>query len=367
MSKRIRIGIIGVGIIGKQHIQGYAHIPGVEIVAIADIDEFEAKRVGTAHSIKHVFTDYHDVLNMAEIDAVDVCLHNNLHAPVTIAALEAGKHVYCEKPMAGSYFDAKAMLDASTRSGKMLSIQLATLFSKEHKAAKHLVEEGHLGRIYAARAFGFRRRGRPFVDGYATPEFVMKSVAAGGALFDMGVYHIAEVLDLLGNPKPVTITGATYQEIEMYEEPANSAGYGVEEIGIGHVRLEGGITFSIEETWAVHYDGSESCKILGSKAGLKLHPLTFYSKVGDLEYSGPVDVDGPDYRWHRWVKDYDAYDGNQEHWVAALRGRVPLLPTAELALNVMLISEGIYWSQERGCEVKAADVIAGSKSSALDV
>jgi len=367
MADEIRIGIIGVGIIGKSHIRTYRGIPGVKIVAAADIDHPELARVAGESGIPRTFRRYRDLLKLEEIDAVDVCLHNNLHAPVAIAALEAGKHVYCEKPMAGSYVDAKAMLDTAKRCDKMLHIQLATLYSAEHKTARRLISEGHLGRIYYARSFGFRRRGRVYVDGYATPEFVQRKTAAGGAMYDMGVYHLAQIVDLLGNPEVVTVTGSTYQEIPMYEAQAKESGYNVEELGIGFARLAGGITLDIEESWAIHYDDSESSKILGSLGGLKLRPLTFFSRVGDVETSAAVDVGLADSRWHRWEPDYDAYDGSQQHWIAALRGRVPLFPTAEIALKVMLISEGIYQSQKLKRELTRAEILKNSKSSALRV
>jgi predicted dehydrogenase len=367
LEDQIRIGVVGTGIIGKSHIRNYAQIRGAKVVAVADIDEAKAREAAAAYDIPTVFTDFRRILERDDIQAVDVCLHNNKHAPVTIAALEAGKHVYCEKPMAGSYYDAQAMIERARRTGKMLHVQLGTLYSKEHKAAKRMISEGLLGRIYYARSYGFRRRGRVYVDGYATPQFVQKAESGGGALFDMGVYHIAQVLDLLGNPEVETITGATHQEIPMYEEQARKAGYSVEELGLGFVRLAGGITFTIEESWAMHYDGSESSKILGSKGGLKLSPLTYFSTQADVEFSAQVDVNGPDSRWHRWVADYDAYDSSQRHWIAALQGRVPLLPTAEIALKVALISEGIYMSQAQRRELTVAEVLEQTKSTVLPV
>jgi predicted dehydrogenase len=175
------------------------------------------------------------------------------------------------------------------------------------------------------------------------------------------------VLDLLGNPDVVSVSGSTHQEIAMYEEQKRESGFNVEELGLGFVRLAGGITLAIEESWAIHYDDSESSKVLGSLGGLKLHPLTLYSRVGDVETDAAVDVNGPDFRWHRWVENYDAYDGNQQHWVAALQGHVPLLPTAEIALNVMFISEGIYLAQKLGREVTAAEIKRTSKSTAVKV
>jgi len=364
MADEIRIGVIGVGMIGKSHLKTYAGIPGAKIVAVSDLNEAEAQRVGAEYGAEHVFSDFRKLLEL-DVDAVDVCLHNNLHAPVTIAGLEAGKHVYCEKPMAGSYVDAKAMLDTSTKTGKNLHIQLSTLYSKEHKTAKRMIAAGALGKLYYARSVGFRRRGRVWVDGYGTPSFVQKEVAAGGAMYDMGVYHISQVMDLLGNPDVQTIAGATHQEIPMYEDRAKSAGYSVEELGLGFVKLAGGISFSVEEAWAMHYDGSESSKVLGSLGGLKLSPLTYYSTVADVEQSASLDIGSADTRWHRVEDDYDCYDSSQHHWIAALQGRCELLPTAKIALNTMLISEGIYLSQELGREVTAKEVLERSKSTAL--
>ena len=123
--------------------------------------------------------------------------------PVTVAALEAGKHVYCEKPMAGSYIDAEVMCLKAIETGRKLSIQSRLLFETETKAARAIIDQGFLGKRYHARSYGFRRRGRPYVDGYGTPTFVQKELASGGALYDMGVYHIIQMLYLLDNPKPL--------------------------------------------------------------------------------------------------------------------------------------------------------------------
>jgi predicted dehydrogenase len=365
MGKAIRIGVIGTGMIGKHHITAYKKVPDAKVVAVADVNVAEARRVAKEHGIPKVFADFRKLLAARDIDAVDVCLHNNLHAPVTIEAFEAGKHVYCEKPMAGAYADSKAMYDAAQRTGKKLHIQLSTLYSNEHKTARRLIQEGHLGKLYYARSYGFRRRGRPWVDGYGTPPFVQKKAAGGGALFDMGIYHIAQVLDLLGNPKVQTVSGATHQELPMYDDRARSAGYDVEELGIGLVRLAGGITLDIEESWALHYDGAESSKVFGAKGGIKLSPFMFFTGAGDLELSATADLGGADFRWHACGKDYNAYDSSQHHWVAALQGRVPLLDTAGIALSVSLISEGIYKSSALRRELTAVEIARTSKSSAL--
>src|SRR5215475_8117514 len=253
----IRIGMIGAGPRGQQHLETYQSISGAEIVAVADIDETLAQRVGAKFKIPNVYTDYHDLLQRDDLEAVDICLHNNLHRPAAVAAMEAGKDVYCEKPMAGSYADAKIMYDTAQTLGRKLAIQLFTLFKPETRVAKLLIDEGGLGELYHARSTGFRRRDRPYVDGYGTPTFVQKQHSAGGALYDMGVYHIAQMLYLLGNPAVQRITGKTYQKTPIDPQREKASGYNVEELGLGFIRFDNDVSLDIIEAWAIHLGGFE--------------------------------------------------------------------------------------------------------------
>jgi len=364
-SEKIRIGMIGVGQISKHHLDQYSKIAGAEIVAAADINEKELSRVAEQHKIARTFRNFRDLLKCGDVDAVDVCLHNNLHAPVTIAALEAGKHVYCEKPMAGAYRDAKAMLTAAKRCKRKLSIQLSTIFTKETKVAKRLIEDGRLGEVYHARSTGYRRRGRPFVDGYGTASFVKKEVASGGALYDVGVYHIAQMLYLLGLPDVKRVSGKIYQKTSMDARRRKISGYNVEELGLGFVRFAGELTMDIIESWAIHMNQFEGSSIVGSAGGLRLQPFSFHTTLSDVEMDSTFDINSADWRWHQVNDNEDAYDSPQHHWIAALQGKVPLLPTAEIALRTMLISEGIYLSDKLGREVTADEVEHASKSTAL--
>ena len=364
-DSKIRIGIVGVGLIGKSHLRNYADIDAAEVVAAADINEQELSRVAEEHGIPHTYTSFRRLLERDDVQAVDVCLHNNLHAPVSIAAFEAGKHVFCEKPIAGSYRDGLDMLATARRCERKLSIQLSTLFAKETKAARRLIDDGRLGNIYHARSSGYRRRGRPFVDGYGPENFVQKAVASGGAMFDMGVYHIAQMLFLLSQPDVVRISGKIYQETGMDRKRRESSGYDVEELGMGLVRFVDGITMSIVESWAVHLDAFEGSAIVGSEGGIRLNPFGFYNTVSDMEMNASFNLDSADWRWHQLNENEDAYDGPQEHWIAALQGRAPLLPTAELALQTMLISEGIYLSDRLDREVTVEEVEEQSISTAL--
>jgi len=352
MADKLKVAVIGTGIIGKSHISGYMGMSNdVEIVAVADINTDEAKRVAAANNIPHVFPDYKELLKVDEIASVDVCLPNNLHAPVTIAALEAGKNVYCEKPMARNIAEAQSMYDAAKKTGRMLAVQLGTLFSWEARAAKHFVETGVLGRVYYVKTSHYRRRGRVYVDGYATPHFVQKEISGGGALVDMAVYHMALMVWLLGNPELESVTASTYQEIDMDEERRKFSKYDVEELGIGFVRFKGNITMFVEESWAINMDRDEGDLIMGSKGGLRLNPFTFFSEVGGMQVDQGFDLKNFENRQRSIGKYTEGYDGPQKNFAWAQLGRVPLMDSAGVALKVVKITDAMYRSADARKEI----------------
>ncbi len=361
------VGIIGLGQIGMVHLESYLTLPNVKVVAIADRDAQKIEAIANKYNIPFWTTDFRALLDRKEVQAVSVCLHNNLHMPVTVAALKAGKHVICEKPIAGSYCDGAKMIEVARQEKKQLSIQISDLFSRESKAAMSAIENGWLGTPYLAHSSGFRRRGRPYVDGYGTPNFVQKSSASGGALFDVGIYHIANVLYLLGNPAPLRISGRTFQRTAMDEKRRAISNFDVEELAVGLIALEKDIAFSLIESWAMHLDGLEGSYITGTDGGIRLRPFGLFRSLADMDLDATTNLDGFDYRIHNVHENGDAYDGPRQHFIAAAQGRVPLIPTAEIALNTMLISEGIYLSQKLGREVSAAEVIETSVSTSLEV
>jgi predicted dehydrogenase len=358
-----RIGVIGTGQIGQAHLRRWAEIDEVDVVVACDADEQLLARTCAEFGVADAVNDFRELIARDDLDAVDVCLHNNLHAPVTIEALRAGKHVYCEKPIAGSYADGKAMLDAARETGRMLHIQLAKLYRDTTTASKMIVDSGELGRIYHAAATEYRRRGRPYVDGYGTARFVQKAQAGGGALYDMGIYELSRMLYLLGNPTVERVSGKTYQELEM--DPVRGKEMDVEEFAAGMVYFEGGLTMAIVSAWAINLDPFSSSYIAGSHGGIRVDPFSFHKTIADIDFDMTTDLSAVARRRKLMTPElHTDMSSSERHWAAALHGRVELLPTAELALNTMLIQQGIYLSHERDEEVAAEEVIANSRSTA---
>ena len=377
--KEIRVGIIGTGVISKAHMELYKNIPNAKVVAACDIDKGKLDAFGQKWGIGGLYTDYRELLKRDDIDSVDVCLHNNMHLPMSYEVLKAGKHCYCEKPMAGSYIDAKALYEASKSFGKELGIHLGRLFDHQSRLGKKMIEDGDLGNVYHARSVGFRRRLRPGLDvppPYFAREFISKKWAGHGALYDMGVYHISQLLFMMGMPKLQRVSGKVYQEIDYNGAPAVEAGMEVEEVGIGLAHYENGLTLDIIETWAIHMDGLGSSFIAGSKGGLKLTSDTVNGKPAPgLVFFSQKDGKPADYD----LKPYDSelfdaskdtsqkyYENDQAHWIAYLAGDLnERIDTARLGLQTMLVSEGLFLSSKLGRDVTADEIESLSESSAI--
>lgn len=359
-----RIGIVGTGQIAQAHLRQWADIDEVEVVAACDVDETSLAKTCAQFGIGESTTDFRTLLKRDDLDAVDVCLHNNLHAPMTIEALRAGKHVYCEKPIAGSWADGKAMLDAARETGRMLHIQLGRLYTDATTACRMMLDAGTLGNIYHAVATEYRRRGRPYVDGYGTARFVQKEHAGGGALYDMGIYEISRMLYLLDNPKVERIVGKSYRELDM--DPVRGKEMDVEEFATGMVVFAGGLTMAVFSAWAINLDPFSPSYIVGAKGGLRVEPFSFHQTIADIDFdmtANPAAVTGR----RRLMNPDLARDmaSSQHHWAAALHDRIELLPTAELALNTMLIQQGMYLSHERNEEVTRDEIVAHSTSTSV--
>lgn len=377
--KEIRIGIIGTGVISHQHMERYEKIPNATVVAACDIDKKKLEAWGQKWKVQDLYTDYRELLKRDDIDSVDVCLHNNLHVPMSLEVLRAGKHCYCEKPMAGSYADAKLLYEEAKKSGKELSIHLDFMFFPQSRTARKMVEGGELGQVYHARSVGLRRLMRPGLDvppPAFSRDFISKHWAGHGALYDMGVYHISQLLYILGTPKLERVSGHTYQKVPYCGKPASEAGMEVEELGVGLATYENGLTLDIIESWAIHMDEFGPAFLVGDKGGLKLtQDQAMGRSVPGLKFfttkdNSNVDIDLKIGENSMMAGFHDLtvrfLENDQACWIAYLSGQLPeRYDTAWLALQTMLVSEGIFLSGKLNREVTAEEIESLSQSTAV--
>jgi len=341
VSKRLRIGIIGVGGIARTaHIPAYlAHKGEAEIVACADVSLERAQAAASEFGIPHAFGDFQEMLNSVELDAVSVCTPNKFHAPATIAALEAGCHVLCEKPPALSAAEAEAMVNKAKSAGKVLTFGLHYRFVPEVQACKRMVDAGELGRIYFARVDAIRRRGIP---GWGV--FTNKELQGGGPVIDIGVHMLDTALYLMGYPKPRQVLATTYQVLGKRPGVGVLGAwdwerYEVEDLAAAMIKFEDGSTILLETSFAQNVEELDrmNVRLSGELGGANLFPFKVFKEM----HGGLYDLTPA---WLPPVKS--PYTEEVGHFLRACRGEVEPIVTLDQALRLQQVLDAIYRSAE---------------------
>lgn len=350
MSK-IKVGVIGVGSISNEHIQAYLRNPDVELYAFCDINEEQLNKMGDKYGVSRRFTDMNDLLALPEIDAVSVCTWNAAHAPCTIAALNAGKHVLCEKPMSVSKAYAEEMKAAAERNGKLLMIGFVRRFGNDCAILQDFINNDYFGELYYAKATYLRRNGNP--GGW----FGNKELSGGGPLIDLGVHVIDLVRYLMGKPKAVSVYGATFSKLgnrphikgkEAYASVGQSENdvCNVEDLASGMIRFDNGAVLHIEASFSLNIKAPEGkIELFGTKAGAKLDPeLEMYAEENG--YMTNVTLTAPT------ALSFDNLFKNEiDHFVSCVKGEAECLAPAEDGVELMAILDALYESARTGHEV----------------
>jgi len=344
MAKEVRVGVIGTGGIAMRQCQRLAQIEGVKIVAGCDVNQANLKKFADTYKAPHTFTDFNQMVQMADLDAVTVCTPNYLHKDPTIAALKAGKHVMVEKPMAMNAQEAQAMVDAAGQSTATLVMGFQYRLSPAAQAIKRALDAGRLGRPLFVRCQALRRRGIP-----SWGVFGRKDLQGGGPLIDIGV-HIMECGHfLMGEPRPVaasaqmfTYLGNKPPETLCAWGPWDWKTYTVEDLAIGLIRFENGAVMSVEASFVAHIkEDVFNLQIMGEKGGCVLHPPTIFTDQDGLMVNLETAYAG----------HWDSMDKKIDDWIAHIRGEHQTQCPAVSGLNVQKMLDGLYESAEKSKEV----------------
>lgn len=355
MGKKFRIGIIGCGgIANGKHLPSLKALDNeVEMVAFADIVEERAqkaaKEYGTADA--KVYADYKDLLKDASIDIVHVLTPNRSHAEISIAALESGKHVMCEKPMAKSAADARKMVEAAKKSGKKLTVGYQHRHKPESIYLKSVIDRGDLGKIYYSKAFAIRRRGTP-----TWGVFLNEFEQGGGPLIDIGTHSLDLTLYLMNNYSPKMVVGTKYK---MLPNPDCGNPWGgwdekqhtVEDSAFGFIVMKDGSTIILETSWALNtiepvQEGSVA--LHGDKAGAQIKDGVSINKD---EFGKLIEI-----RPEMSSGGVAFYDGVSEtpaltearRWIEAVRNDTDPVVLPEQACIISELLEAIYESANTG-------------------
>lgn len=335
MSKKIKIGVIGAGAIAENaHLAGYALIPELcEVTAICDVNKARAEEMAKKFNIPEVYTDHKEMLAKADIDAVSICTPNVFHAPQTIDACNAGKHVLCEKPMATSEEDCEAMIEAAVRNNVQLMVGFTHRFYNYNQKAKALLEEGIIGKPFMARV-RFAHEG-PYISWPAKSDwFFKKDLAGGGALLDMGIHALDIVRFLIGEIKDISANLNTLvRDIE------------VEDNAVCAVNFENGAMGYIEVGWSskagvlgIEIYGDDGSMVIDYQTPLKVY-IDKKKSIG-----GPGWVELKEYAGGGW-------DNEMKVFVEALLNNTPVPVNGFDGLKGVRLATAAYKSNAEGVRV----------------
>jgi len=353
-GRKLKVGIIGTGWIAESHVASYKKFEDVEIVAASDLIPGKAEAFMEKYGVSGVrfYPSHKEMLDNEELDAVSVCTYNATHAECTIYALQKGVNVLVEKPLCVTTEEAVAMAKAEKESGKILSVGFQPRFDPNMKMIKKIVESGELGEIYYIQTGGGRRRGIP------NSTFIEKKTAGIGALGDIGCYSLDMVLNAIGYPKPLTVSGYTsafFGTDPKYNNPRDAARFNVDDFAAAFIRLEGGIILDFRIAWAMHVDTPGDTIIFGKKGALRIPstdcwngsvggPMTIYHDVAGVQTSTQIPIiqnRGP-----------GLFDQKIRSFLDACKnGAAAPVPVSQILYNQAII-DGIVKSAEIGREIE---------------
>ncbi|MFW5846214.1 MAG: Gfo/Idh/MocA family protein [Planctomycetota bacterium] len=343
----ITVAVIGLGM-GRGHVQHFHNHPDASVVALCDLNEDLLRRVGDEFDVRGRYTDCQAMLEAERPDVVSIATPNKLHRPLTIAALEAGAHVLCEKPMAMNAQEAEEMLAVARRTGRRLMINFSFRFSGAAWGMKQVAASGRLGEIYAGRSVWMRRYGMPKFGGW----FGTKALSGGGPLIDLGVHRLDLALWWMGYPEPEWVLAQTHNHIGTARAQREGANFDVEDFASAMIRFTNGAVLQLEASWAGHIRDKEymETRVMGTEAGLHHHNLNggyqFHSAMYSRENEMPTD--------HIFVDPFPGPPSAMHHFIDCIRDDVPHVATGEEGHTVMRLLDAIYQSAERGEPVHIA-------------
>ena len=352
---KTRVAIIGCGgIANGKHMPSLKKVKDCEMVAFCDVIVERAEKACADYGTENakVYEDYRDLLADQTIDVVHVCTPNRSHSEITVAALESGKHVMCEKPMAINSVEAKKMLDAAERTGKLLTIGYQSRFREDSIYLKKEAEAGVFGDIYYAKATALRRRAVP-----TWGVFLNEEEQGGGPLIDIGTHALDLTLWTMNNYKPKYCVGTTYHKLNKDTEQGNAWGnwdpekFTVEDSAFGFIVMENGATIVLESAWALNtLDYREAVtSVCGTLAGADMiEGLRINGIRHNVQYTTKPEFKGAGAAFNDSKKGESAAGREARLWIEAVRGGAAPITKPEQAYCVTRILEGIYESAKTG-------------------
>jgi predicted dehydrogenase len=348
---KLKIAVIGAGSISDAHLTAYSLHPEVELTAICDLNEARAQEKADRFKAAAIYTDYLELLADPDIDAVSVCTWNHTHAVIAKAALEAGKHVLCEKPLCKTVEEALGLQETVNRTGKLLQVGYVRRYGMNVQTLRKFIEAKELGDIYYAKASCLRRLGNP--GGW----FSDSERSGGGPLIDLGVHIIDLCWYLMGKPKIKSVSGNTYRKLGNRAHIENLSYYkaadynadknDVEDLANALIRFDNGASLMVDVSFTLHARKDElTVKLYGDKGSAEIEPeLQIISEKHQTILNMTPQIDHPSFQFQ------PGFNAEIAHFVDCCRGRTETISPVEDGVEMIKILNAIYQSAAEGKEI----------------
>lgn len=347
MSKStFNVAVIGAGAIGHDHIKSFQSHPAAKVVALAEVSPERGREAADKFDIPELVTDYKTLLAHDDIDVISIALPNYLHAPVGLEALQAGKNVMIDKPIATNAADAAKLVEEAKKQGVLLMVGQNQRMTPTVQTAKQLILRGDLGEVYHAKTQMLRRSGIPRIGSW----FTQTKFSGGGATYDIGVHALDRALYLMGEFDAAAVSGQTFAKFGPRGLGDGSWGKGeidpnkpfdVDDLSIALIKLKSGRTVLLEASWAGHLNEADGTQLFGTDAGLQFSPLKMLHNTPDgykIEDVEPLpNLVNPN---------------RMAHFIEVLLGEAEAFVKPEESLKLQRILDAIYESSRTGHEVR---------------
>jgi len=351
MAKTLKVGVIGVGGIAGSHFPGWNQSPLAEMAAFSDLNPDILATRAKEHGIKKTYVDPLELIADKDLDIIDICTPNMYHTPLTVAALEAGKHVICEKPLAPKPSDIRKMIRARNKAKKLLMTAQHFRFNPTAQALKAEIDTGRLGDVYHARSWMLRRSGAPTRAG-----FIQKKHSGGGPCIDIGVHILDLTLYMMGFPKPVAVSGITQNKLSQlpgafsnWGGPIPQQDWDVEEFAAAFVRFATGATLVLEVSWLLNHKSGPGedmqMWLYGDKGGS-------HWPSNEILWTDNASTQHFNAQLQNEVKGPEAHALECIRFAEAVANDLPSPVPAEQSLDVLTILDALYRSSAAGAEVR---------------
>lgn len=352
-TKPVKAAVIGCGNISPSHFKAYQSC-GIELVAVSDVDagKAEVRKAEFGTDDTEIFTDYKELLKRRDIELVTVATPVSFHAPITIDALKAGKHVACEKPSTLSIKENKAIIAAWKKSKKKVVFFSARQRWGASSLARDYINNGDLGEIYRVNVTYYRRRGRPGIDVLKdAPWFTERQYAGGGVIMDMGQYFMDNVFHLCGWPTITAVSATTFRG-HVVEAMSKGQVFDVEEHCTILARTNTTCSYTFDMAWFSYHKPKREITILGTRGGIVMsdqEPFVYMTERG-----GPWNEH---YTTSPWKDMTNHNDHIYLDLIQAIRGKDPGIGTnPEQALMLTQVTQAALQSADTDKEVKISQL-----------